>query len=96
VTTKNAVFWDVTPCGSCQNTALFNIASSFDEIYISLIVYMAELKFIYLSFRTYTFENQKEFPCYYKGVIIPFFSSLLKSWITQNFITIKTSWNTND
>jgi hypothetical protein len=24
------------------------------------------------------------------------FFSLLKSWITQNFITIKTSWNTND
>jgi hypothetical protein len=22
--------------------------------------------------------------------------SLLKSWVTQNFITIKTSWNTND
>jgi hypothetical protein len=21
---------------------------------------------------------------------------LLKSWVTQNFITIKTSWNTND
>jgi hypothetical protein len=25
---------------------------------------------------------------------LPFF--LLKSWTTQNFITIKTSWNTND
>jgi hypothetical protein len=24
------------------------------------------------------------------------FFSLLKSWIIQNFITIKTSWNTND
>jgi hypothetical protein len=25
-----------------------------------------------------------------------FFFSLLKFWVTQNFITIKTSWNTND
>jgi hypothetical protein len=24
------------------------------------------------------------------------FFSLLKSWVTQNFIIIKTSWNTND
>jgi hypothetical protein len=24
------------------------------------------------------------------------FFSLLKSWVTKNFITIKTSWNTND
>jgi hypothetical protein len=24
------------------------------------------------------------------------FSPLLKSWVTQNFITIKISWNTND
>jgi hypothetical protein len=24
------------------------------------------------------------------------FFSLLQSWVTQNFITIKTSWNTND
>jgi hypothetical protein len=25
-----------------------------------------------------------------------YFLILLKSWLTQNFITIKTSWNTND
>jgi hypothetical protein len=30
------------------------------------------------------------------GFFFLFFPPLLKSWVTQNFITIKTSWNTND
>jgi hypothetical protein len=33
VTTKNAVFWNVTPCGSCKNTELtynFTLLTAFD------------------------------------------------------------------
>jgi hypothetical protein len=29
-------------------------------------------------------------------ILIVYIYFLLKSWETQNFITIKTSWNTND